>query len=135
METLIIRIGIFLILIDLLLKYFLVKRIFFIDNKPTIKEKIIVSQKKLNTLEELSHSSFYSMEKYSQLVIDLISDVEDLPIELDEDTRQEATSMSYLIYNIIEICDKSKTHDFEALMSLNNILGNRLKNYVSNEKK
>lgn len=74
----------------------------------------------MKTLEELSHDTFYKMENYSQLVIDLVQETEDLYTYESDDTSFEA--MSYNVYNILEIIDKSRVYDVEALQSLSKIL-------------
>jgi hypothetical protein len=74
----------------------------------------------MKTLEELSHNTFYKMENYSQLVIDLVQETEDLYTYESDDTSFEA--MSYNVYNILEIIDKSRVYDVEALQSLSKIL-------------
>ena len=74
----------------------------------------------MKTLKELSHDTFYKMENYSQLVIDLVQEVEELYIY--EEDIMSFGAMHYTVDNILEVIDKSRTHDVEALEVLSNIL-------------
>ena len=76
------------------------------------------------TLEELSYSTFYEMENYSQLVIDLVQETEDL-FTYKEDLSFFGAK-KYEIENILEIIDKTRTTDIEALKSLIKILDDEL---------
>jgi hypothetical protein len=78
----------------------------------------------MKTLEELSHDTFYKMQKYSQLVIDLVEETEDLYTYKSDDTSFEA--MRYQVDNILEIIDKSRVYDVEALQSISKILGQEI---------
>lgn len=74
----------------------------------------------MKTLKELSHDTFYKMENYSQLVIDLVQEVEEL-YTYKEDIMSFG-AMYYTVDNILEVIDKSRTHDVEALEVLSSIL-------------
>ncbi len=76
------------------------------------------------TLEELSYSTFYEMENYSQLLIDLVEEVEDL-VSFNSDLAFFGAK-KYDIQNILEIIDKTRTADIEALKSLIKILDDEL---------
>lgn len=78
----------------------------------------------MRTLEELSYSTFYQMEDYSQLVIDLVQDTEDLFTYKDDSSFFGAKK--YEIETILEIIDKTRTKDIEALKSLIKILDDEL---------
>ena len=79
----------------------------------------------MKTLEQLSHDTFYSMEKYSQLVIDFVQEVEDL---LTSNSDEESLgSLLYTIDNVLEIIDKNRLYELEALESLSNILRSKIK--------
>lgn len=78
----------------------------------------------MKTLEELSYSTFYQMENYSQLVIDLVEEVEDLFNYKENDISFGAKK--YEIENILEIIAKTRTVDIEALKSLIKILDDEL---------
>ena len=78
----------------------------------------------MKTLEELSHDTFYKMQNYSQLVIDLVQETEDLYAYESDDTSFGA--MRYEVDNILEIIDKSRVYDVEALLSLSKILGQEI---------
>lgn len=74
----------------------------------------------MKTLKELSHDTFYKMENYSQLVIDLVEEVEELYTY--EEDMMSFGAMHYTVDNILEVIDKSRTHDVEALEVLSSIL-------------
>ena len=76
------------------------------------------------TLEELSYSTFYEMENYSQLVIDLVQETEDLFTYKDDLSFFGAKK--YEIENILEIIDKTRIADIEALKSLIKILDDEI---------
>lgn len=78
----------------------------------------------MKTLEELSHDSFYNMQNYSQLAIDLIQEVEDLYSSEYEVTPEEFGALAYKIDTILEVIDKSLEHDVKALEMLYFILNN-----------
>jgi hypothetical protein len=78
----------------------------------------------MKTLEELSHDTFYKMQNYSQLVIDLVQETEDLyTYESDDDSFG---ALHYEVDSILEIIDKSRVYDVEALLSLSKILGQEI---------
>ena len=79
----------------------------------------------MKTLEELSRDTFYSMEKYSQLVIDFVQEVEDLSTSNSDE--ESLGSLLYSIDNVLEIIDKNRLYDLEALESLSNILRSKIK--------
>lgn len=68
------------------------------------------------TIEEISSEVFYNMEKYSQAVLDLVSEVEDI----DDNTSFGA--IKYEIGNILEIIDKERKDDIKILTELDKIL-------------
>jgi len=68
------------------------------------------------TIEEISSEVFYNMEKYSQAVLDLVSEVEDM----DENTSFGA--IKYEIGNILEIICKERKDDIKILKQLDRIL-------------
>lgn len=76
------------------------------------------------TLEELSYSTFYEMENYSQLVIDSVQETEDLFTYKDD--LSFFGLKKYEIENILEIIDKTRTADIGALKSLIKILDDEL---------
>lgn len=76
------------------------------------------------TLEELSHDTFYNMENYSQLVIDLVDEVEELYTY--EENRNSFGALAYKVRNVIEVIDKSREHDLKALKDLYRILNDEL---------
>lgn len=68
------------------------------------------------TIEEISSEVFYNMEKYSQAVLDLVSEVEDI----DDNTSFGA--IKYEIGNILEIINKERKDDIKILRELDKIL-------------
>ena len=76
------------------------------------------------TLEELSHDTFYNMENYSQLVIDLVYEVEGLYTY--EEELNSFGALAYKVRNVIEVIDKSREHDLKALKDLYRILNDEL---------
>ena len=74
---------------------------------------------KVTKLEELSHKTFYEMGKYSQLIIDFVSDIED---DLEDMTDDEKGAEIYQLTNVLEIIDKTRVEDIEALELLIEIL-------------
>jgi hypothetical protein len=75
-------------------------------------------------LEELSHDTFYRMENYSQIVIDLVSDAEDLYTY--EENKYGFGALAYTVGNVIEVIDKTREHDLKALKDLYRILMDEL---------
>ena len=78
----------------------------------------------MKTLKQLSHDSFYNMQNYSQLTIDLIQEVEDLYASDYEVTPEEFGALAYRIDTILEVVDKTLEHDVKALEMLYFILNN-----------
>jgi hypothetical protein len=74
----------------------------------------------MKTLKELSHDTFYKMENYSQLIIDLVEEVEELYTYEADITSFGA--MHYTVDNILEVVDKSRVHDVEVLEAISKIL-------------
>ena len=75
-------------------------------------------------IEEISHETYYNMENYSQIVLDLVSEVEDV----DDNTNFGA--FAYDISNILEIIDKSREEDIKILKHLKRIVNDEIENYV-----
>jgi hypothetical protein len=66
----------------------------------------------MRTIKQLSHDVYYSMEKYSQIVIDLVENFEDAKTQL------ELGALAYQVDILLEVIDKSRTDDVEALSDL-----------------
>ena len=66
----------------------------------------------MRTIEQLSHDVYYDMEKYSQIVIDLVENFE------DAQTQVEYGALAYQVDILLEVIDKSRTDDVEALSDL-----------------
>jgi hypothetical protein len=66
----------------------------------------------MRTIEQLSNDTYYNMEKYSQIVIDFVQDFEDI------ETQEELGSLAYKLDLLLEVIDKSRTYDVEALSDL-----------------
>jgi hypothetical protein len=80
----------------------------------------------MKTLEELSHNIFYKMGDYSQLVIDLVEELEDAKTYGEgEDTLK---SINYKISNVLEVIDKNRINDIEALDLLSKIINQIIEN-------
>lgn len=84
---------------------------------------------KFKSIEELSKDSFYNMQNYSQLIIDFIQDFEDI------DTKEELGSISYRMDCVLEIIDKSRENDVNALKFLLNASKEVLEKYNQIENK
>jgi len=70
----------------------------------------------MRTIEQLSHDVYYSMEKYSQIIVDLVDLVE------DAESQEELGSVAYQVDLLLEVIDKSRTDDVEALSDLQIII-------------
>lgn len=78
-------------------------------HRKDLKEFIVVP-----TLKEISHKVYYSMGVYSQLVIDIIENIEDE----EELTETIKSGYRYEINNLLEIIDKTRKADIEVLNEL-----------------
>jgi hypothetical protein len=79
----------------------------------------------MKNLKELSHSVFYDMRNYSQLIIDFVSQTEEIFNDSDS-KRDDFGALSYDVENVLEIIDKTRTHDVEALEILSILLNEKL---------
>lgn len=79
----------------------------------------------MKSLEELTHNVFHDMRNYSQLVIDLISQTEEI-FNDSVSKKDDFVSLSYDVENILEIIDKTRTHDVQALEILSNLINEKL---------
>jgi hypothetical protein len=77
----------------------------------------------MKTIEELSDKTFYQMENYSQLIIDLVEEVEE---EISDGKIDGLKSKSYEIGLILEIIDKTRIYDIEALELLLQIIDSKI---------
>lgn len=66
------------------------------------------------TVKEASSKTFYEMEKYSQLVIDLVEEIEDT----DLDNAENRGALIYDIENVLEIIDPKRVDDIKVLSDL-----------------
>ena len=64
------------------------------------------------TLQELSSETFYSMQNYSQLIIDLVDVAEQ---DLETLTPEEKQAGIYTLTNLLEVIDPLKKEDIEAI--------------------
>ena len=64
------------------------------------------------TLQELSSKTFYSMQNYSQLIIDLVDVAEQ---DLETLTPVEKRAEIYTLTNILKVIDPLKKEDIEAI--------------------
>jgi hypothetical protein len=65
-------------------------------------------------VEMVSNKTFYEMEKYSQLVIDLVEDIENS----DLDNKEVIGSLIYNIDNVLDIINPNKIDDIKVLLEL-----------------
>ena len=64
------------------------------------------------TLQELSSKTFYSMQNYSQLIIDLVDVAEQ---DLETLTPEEKQAKIYTLTNLLKVIDPLKKEDIEAI--------------------
>ena len=64
------------------------------------------------TLRELSSKTFYSMQNYSQLIIDLVDVAEQ---DLETLTPVEKRAKIYTLTNLLKVIDPLKKEDIEAI--------------------
>ena len=64
------------------------------------------------TLQELSSKTFYSMQNYSQLIIDLVDVAEQ---DLETLTPEEKQAEIYTLTNLLKVIDPLKKEDIEAI--------------------
>ena len=83
----------------------------------------------MKTLEELSHDTFYKMQNYNQVTIDLVEKAEELYSSEFEVIPEEFGALAYEIDTILEVIDKSLEHDVKALETLNFILSNEMEGH------
>ena len=74
-----------------------------------------------NKMREISDKVFHGMKNYSQLIIDLVENVNQLHIN-DEVTYEKCGALHYDVDNILEIIDPSRTDDIEVLKELSELL-------------
>jgi len=88
----------------------------------------------MRTIKELSHDTFYKMEKYSQITIDYVEIAENIITEeLDEsytqeDKNRDLSSTSADIYLLLEVINPELVDDINMLNELQSILEDKLKN-------
>jgi hypothetical protein len=85
----------------------------------------LINKNKMKTLKELSHSVFYDMGNYSQLIIDFVQQAEHIFYD-EVSKKDDFGALSYDIENVLEIIDKTRTHDVEALEILSILLNEKL---------
>ncbi len=80
----------------------------------------------MRTIEELSHDTFYKMEKYSQIVIDYVEDAEHIintdAYDREVDRQREIDSLRYDIDVLLEVMNPELTDDVLMLMELETLL-------------
>ena len=81
-------------------------------------EKVIITQ--------ISNKVFYKMGNYSQLIIDLVQEVEQLFIN-DEATYENCGALHYDVDNVLEIINPLRVHDVEVLKELSELLNETFK--------
>lgn len=68
----------------------------------------------IDIVKIVSNKTFYEMEKYSQLVIDLVEDIEDS----DLDSKEVIGSLIYDIDNVLDIINPNNIDDIKVLLEL-----------------
>jgi hypothetical protein len=84
------------------------------ESRPDYLKKNNMNSNLECVVKDVSSKTFYKMERYSQLVIDLIEDIEDSDLG-NPDTRG---SWGYSIDNILDIIDPKRIYDIEILSEL-----------------
>jgi len=74
----------------------------------------------MTKLEQLSHDTYYNMEKYSQLTLDLVSDAEDLYTY--QKGKDDFGALAYTVDNVLEVIARDRYDDIEALETLSGVL-------------
>ena len=64
------------------------------------------------TLQELSSETFYSMQNYSQLIIDLVEVAEQ---DLETLTPEEKRAGKHTLTKLLQVIDPLKKEDIEAI--------------------
>lgn len=86
----------------------------------------------METIEQISHETFYNMQKYSQLTIDFTEEVEDvldLEYETEQERRDEVGSLCYRIDLTLEIINPALEEDIKVLKQLQFILNDLLEEW------
>lgn len=79
----------------------------------------------MTELEQLSHDSFYNMQDYSQITIDLIDELEDVLQE--QDISLSLGALSYKIATVLDVLNPVLKTDKEALLKLIEIIEEQIK--------
>ena len=87
----------------------------------------------MGTLVSLSNNIFYKMANYSQLVIDLVEEVEEA--ETYNEALDTLNSINYRVGNVLEVIDKNRIADVEALQLLSEIINQMVENQSNLENK
>lgn len=87
----------------------------------------------MGTLVSLSNNIFYKMANYSQLVIDLVEEVEEA--ETYNEALDTLNSINYRVGNVLEVIDKNRIADVEALQLLSKIINQMVENQSNLENK
>jgi len=74
-----------------------------------------------NKINEISNRVFYNLRNYSQLIVDLVDNVEQLYIN-DEVNYENCGALKYKVDNVLEVINPSRTFDVEVLKELSEIL-------------
>jgi len=70
-------------------------------------------------MEQISYEAYYNMQKYSQIVLDIISDIED---DYQEYSVEDVGSKQYEIMNLLEVINPERADDIRILKSLERFL-------------
>ena len=87
----------------------------------------------MKTLEQISNDSYYKMEDYHQISIDLIQDVEDLFNNQDQEILSEVYILiellgakSYDIGVVLDVFNPEFQHEISDLVDLRNHIDNKI---------
>jgi len=80
---------------------------------------------KIDTLENLRKACFTKMHNYSQLIIDSVQLAENLLGVIDTSV-EDLLKFRYDIDNILQIVDKTKVYDYQALLLLQSLVNEKL---------
>lgn len=78
----------------------------------------------MTKLEQLSHDSFYNMQDYNQITIDLIDEIEDILSEQEagQNVKEDLGALSYRISTVLDVVNPALKTDKEALLKLIEII-------------
>lgn len=79
------------------------------------------------TIEQLSYDSYYKMEDYHQITIDIIQEAEDILEEDSVSAHVKLCAISYRISVLLEVFNPEYQVEIESLGYLEKIIDGRIK--------